>query len=137
MNSGGVFGNKLELEIICADIAGFINAICDFGTELHQVIRQDDLTVRILIKSKDFRMALKVAEKYDASVTVTRKTGFINWAKKFAQRPVIVIFICIFGIFFIDFIVWRKANEVGAFLFCLPNGFACCYAIFFCHIVFG
>ena len=81
----------VEAELTSADIPATLVCIADAGIHLHHVRQMDDVTVRILLSRRHYRVMKQIIIRRGESLQLVKKTGAYWWVKAFAKRPILVL----------------------------------------------
>ena len=80
-------------EFTSADITGLLNALIAEEIALKNIQHRNELTVRITLNSRDYRMASLLAKKYGAEVNRCQTFGIATITQRFIKRPVLTMFL--------------------------------------------
>lgn len=121
----------VRVEIICADISGFLSMAAEENVPLYEIEEIDPLTVQITIRRQDLKVIKKLIDRTGGEQHPIRKLGFFWRSVAILRRPVLMIgIICLLlsvlylpgRIFFIkvegnellpDRLIIEKAEESG------------------------
>ena len=88
-------------EIRCADISGLLRNISNGGIALRNCVRIDELTVRVIFRSKDAAVLSKICSQRGGEWKVVESNSLRFGAKRIVSRPVIwtgFLFLILFSI---------------------------------------
>ena len=81
---------KVQLEIVSADILGFLN-ICREEIILRDITYHDMLTATIVIRNADLEKLEILAQRYDARIKQTHRYGIYWIAVRLFHRPALIV----------------------------------------------